>query len=48
MAKKVLIAQAVAVTALVLGILAKEMPGMVREVRIWRMIGFRSGSRHPR
>lgn len=48
MARRVLIAQAVIAGALGLVILVKEIPGLVREVRIWRMVGFRAGSRHPR
>lgn len=45
MAKGILIAEAVIVGGLVLGILVKEIPGAVREVRIWRMAGFKSGFR---
>jgi hypothetical protein len=48
MARRILIAEAVIVGGLVLGVLLRELPGAVREVRIWRMAGFRSGSRHPR
>jgi hypothetical protein len=47
-AKRVLIAEVVVITARGLGVLIKELPGMVREVRIWRMVGLRAGSRHPR
>ncbi|MCQ4041421.1 hypothetical protein ACFOSC_13165 [Streptantibioticus rubrisoli] len=46
-AKRVLIAQAVLAGAAALVILAKEFPGLVREVRIWRMADLKSGSRHP-
>ncbi len=37
MAKKVLIAQAVLVGAAVLALTLRELPGAIREVRIWRM-----------
>ena len=47
-AKRILIAQAVLAGGLAVAILAKEMPGLVREVRIWRMVNYRAGSRHPR
>ncbi|MEV8565509.1 hypothetical protein AB0436_07950 [Streptomyces sp. NPDC051322] len=47
-AKRVLIAQAVLVGGLGLAILVKELPGLAREIRIWRMVDFRAGSLHPR
>ncbi|MFF0793560.1 hypothetical protein [Streptomyces spiralis] len=47
-AKRMLIAQAVMAGGLALAVLVKEMPGIVREIRIWRMVGLRAGSRHPR
>ncbi|GHF06339.1 hypothetical protein GCM10014715_72960 [Streptomyces spiralis] len=47
-AKRMLVAEAVVVGGLALALLVKEMPGIVREVRIWRMVGLRAGSRHPR
>ncbi len=47
MAKRVLMAQAVLVGGLVLTLFVKELPGLVREIRIWRMAGSGSGSRHP-
>ena len=47
-ARRVLIAEALIVGGLALTLLVREMPGLVREVRIWRMTGFRSGSRHSR
>ncbi|WP_369205635.1 hypothetical protein [Streptomyces sp. PU-14G] len=47
-ARRVLFAQVAVVGALAAGILVRELPGAVREVRIWRMVGFGSGSRHPR
>ena len=46
--KQVLAAEAVVIGGLALALLVREIPGLVREVRIWRMIGFRAGSRHPR
>jgi hypothetical protein len=39
MARRVLIAQALLVTGLAAVVLLREMPGLVREVRIWRMVG---------
>lgn len=45
MAKRILIAQAVLVGAVALGMALREFPGLVREVRIWRMSGSRSGAR---
>ncbi|RCW44641.1 hypothetical protein DFQ14_104230 [Halopolyspora algeriensis] len=44
MAKRVLIAQGVLVGAAVLGMFVKEVPGLIREIRMWRMASFRSGS----
>ncbi|MER6982819.1 hypothetical protein [Streptomyces carpinensis] len=46
--KQVLIAEAVVVGGLALALLVKELPGALREVRIWRMVGFGAGSRRPR
>jgi hypothetical protein len=46
--KQVVAAELAVVGGLVLALLIKEMPGLVREIRIWRMVGFRAGSRHPR
>ncbi|WP_225851175.1 hypothetical protein [Streptomyces sp. HPF1205] len=48
MAKRVLMAEALIVGALGLMVLAKEMPGLVREIRIWRMAGIGPGSRRRR
>ncbi|WP_306191974.1 MULTISPECIES: hypothetical protein [unclassified Streptomyces] len=45
--KQVLIAEAAVLGGLALALLVKELPGAVREVRIWRMVGLRPGSRHP-
>ncbi|MFI2435963.1 hypothetical protein [Streptomyces sp. NPDC018693] len=47
-ARRVLTAQAVLVSGAALALLIREIPGLVREVRIWRMAGFPSGSHHPR
>lgn len=47
-AQRVLIAQGVALGALTLGLLVLELPGIVREVRIWRMVNLRSGAKRPR
>ncbi|PRX50997.1 hypothetical protein B0I33_101149 [Prauserella shujinwangii] len=41
MAKKILIAQGVLIGAAVLGILVREYPGLVREIRMWRMARLR-------
>ncbi|MET7430811.1 MULTISPECIES: hypothetical protein [Streptomyces] len=43
-----LIAQGVALGALAFGLLVLELPGIIREVRIWRMINLRSGAKRPR
>ncbi|GGP33367.1 hypothetical protein [Streptomyces abikoensis] len=42
MARRLLITQALVAGAVTLGILVKEFPGLVREIRIWRMVGLRS------
>lgn len=47
-ARRVLTAQAVLVGGGVLALLIREIPGIMREIRIWRMAAFPSGSRHPR
>ncbi|MFF7725497.1 hypothetical protein [Streptomyces sp. NPDC008001] len=47
MARRLLIAQAVVAGAVTLGILVKEFPGIVREIRIWRMAGLRPRSGYP-
>ncbi|GAA0535428.1 hypothetical protein GCM10011581_25190 [Saccharopolyspora subtropica] len=50
MARKVLIAQAVLLTAGLLALFVRELPGLVREVRMWRMtMSFRRGipGKHP-
>lgn len=38
MAKRILIAEAALLGALGLGMLVRELPGLVREIRIWRMV----------
>ncbi|MEV5510795.1 hypothetical protein [Streptomyces orinoci] len=48
MARRLLIIQAVVAGAATLGILIKEFPGIIREIRLWRMAGVHIGSRHPR
>jgi hypothetical protein len=48
MAQRILLAEMVLVGGLALVLLVREMPGVVREVRIWRMASFRAGARHPR
>ncbi|MGI5347891.1 hypothetical protein ACQEU8_06800 [Streptomyces sp. CA-250714] len=47
-ARRVLIGQMTAIGVLGLAMFLRELPGLVREIRIWRMVGFRSGSRRPR
>ncbi|WP_199835962.1 hypothetical protein [Streptomyces sp. TP-A0356] len=41
MARRVLIAEALLLGGVALTVLARELPGLVREVRIWRMVGVR-------
>jgi hypothetical protein len=46
--RQVLLAQAALVGGLMLVLLVKEIPGMVRELRIYRMTGgLRAGNRYP-
>ncbi|MFI8850863.1 hypothetical protein ACIGW3_11875 [Streptomyces sp. NPDC053499] len=47
-ARRVLVGQLAVFVTLGLAILLRELPGLAREIRIWRMVGFGSGSRHPR
>ncbi|WP_177204295.1 MULTISPECIES: hypothetical protein [unclassified Streptomyces] len=47
-ARRVLMAEAAVAGGLLLAVLIREIPGMRREVKIWRMAGLRSRSRHPR
>jgi hypothetical protein len=42
-AKRILMAEAAVLGGAVLALLIAEFPGIVREVRLWRMAGFR----HP-
>ncbi|MFK4148511.1 hypothetical protein [Streptomyces sp. NPDC004065] len=44
--RQVLALQALAIGGLGVAALIKEFPGLVREIRIWRMVGLRSGSRN--
>ncbi|MFE9452140.1 hypothetical protein [Streptomyces sp. NPDC006739] len=44
-ARRVLTAEAVLVGGMMLALLVRELPGLVREVRIWRMAGSHSGAR---
>lgn len=37
MAKKILIAQGVLIGAVLVGVAIHEYPGLVREIRMWRM-----------
>ncbi|MBN0042825.1 hypothetical protein JS756_01585 [Streptomyces actuosus] len=46
--RSVLTAQAALLAGAALALLIREMPGLVREIRIWRMVGVRSRSGHPR
>ncbi|GHF94318.1 hypothetical protein [Streptomyces thermodiastaticus] len=46
-ARRVLAAQLAVAGGAVLALLAKEIPGIVREVRIWRMVGLGAGHRRP-
>lgn len=50
MAKRILIAQGVLVGLAVIGLVVKEYPGLVRELKIWRMafLLHASGSRRVR
>ncbi|MFF4485969.1 hypothetical protein ACFY0F_05635 [Streptomyces sp. NPDC001544] len=47
-AKRVLTAEAVLLGSAVLGLLLWELPGLRREMKIWRMAGSSSGIRHRR
>lgn len=46
-AQRVLIAEGVVIGALTLALLVREFPGILRELRIWRMINLRSGAKRP-
>ncbi|EFF88437.1 MULTISPECIES: hypothetical protein [Streptomyces] len=45
-AKQVLTAEAAVIGGLALALLVKELPGIVREIRIWRMVGVRPRAGH--
>ncbi|MEV0084896.1 hypothetical protein [Saccharopolyspora sp. NPDC050642] len=46
MARKVLILQAALIGAGLAALLLRELPGLVREIRMWRMaVNFRGGAR---
>ncbi|MFF5533536.1 hypothetical protein ACFY71_13765 [Streptomyces cinerochromogenes] len=47
-ARRVLVAEAAVVGGLALALFVREIPGIRREVRIWRMINLRSGAKRPR
>ncbi|GGS76316.1 MULTISPECIES: hypothetical protein [Streptomyces] len=42
-----LVAEAAVVGGLALALFVREIPGIRREVRIWRMINVRSGAQRP-
>lgn len=44
MAKRILIAQGVILGVGLLALLLNELPGAIREVRMWRMASFQRGS----
>ena len=48
MAKRVLIAQVVLLVAGLLALFIKEFPGLIREIRIWRMVGVLPKNRSER
>ncbi|MEU6815447.1 hypothetical protein [Streptomyces sp. NPDC046860] len=46
--RRVLLAQAAVLAGLTLLLLVKEVPGMIREIKIYRMTGgLRTARRHP-
>ncbi|MFE0877993.1 hypothetical protein ACFW4X_24570 [Streptomyces smyrnaeus] len=47
-AKRILVGQLAVLGTIGLAMFLRELPGLRREIRIWRMIGFGTGSRHPR
>jgi hypothetical protein len=47
-AQRLLLAQGALLGAAALVMLVRELPGIRREVRIWRMINLRSGAKRPR
>ncbi|MEU2714347.1 hypothetical protein [Streptomyces sp. NPDC007205] len=46
-AQRMLRAEAAVLGAAALVLLVRELPGIRREVRIWRMINLRSGAKRP-
>ncbi|WP_199431954.1 hypothetical protein [Qaidamihabitans albus] len=44
MAKRILIAQCALVGLGILALFVREYPGLVREIRMWRMASFRRGT----
>jgi hypothetical protein len=46
-ARRMLFAEAAVLGAAALVLLVRELPGIRREVRIWRMINLRSGAKRP-
>ncbi|MEV0688891.1 hypothetical protein [Streptomyces sp. NPDC050388] len=46
-AKRILMAEAVVLGGAALALLIVEFPGIVREIRLWRMAGFRPGPGTP-
>jgi hypothetical protein len=44
MAERILIAETVVLGLIVLGVLGRELPGAIREVRMWRMASLRKPS----
>ncbi|NIJ11432.1 hypothetical protein FHU38_001776 [Saccharomonospora amisosensis] len=46
MAKRVLLAQAALLAAGVAALALREFPGLIREVRMWRMASLRRDQRH--
>ncbi|MBZ9642900.1 MULTISPECIES: hypothetical protein [unclassified Streptomyces] len=46
-AKRILMAEAAVLGGAALALLIAEFPGIVREVRLWRMAGFRPGPGNP-
>jgi hypothetical protein len=46
-AERVLLAQAALVGGLAVALFIRELPGLVREIRIFRMVCPRAGAHHP-
>ncbi|MEU6407101.1 hypothetical protein [Streptomyces sp. NPDC046985] len=47
-AKQVLKAEGLVIGGLVLALLVSEIPGLMREIKILRMVGLRNAARHRR